>query len=103
MSSSLNLMEQKESANADCLQRLVRRLGKFKVSGFLLRDWEKLLPIMGNMVVVRCEFRYDIDCAEYTAFSPLFDEVPDGCEPPQYEIIRSIGDFGEKFDARKVA
>ena len=26
MSSNLNLMEQKENANADCLQRLVRRL-----------------------------------------------------------------------------
>ena len=96
-------MNKKKTSNADCLQRFVRRLGKFKVSGFLLRDWEKLLPLMGQMVVVRCEFRYDTDSAEYTAFSPLFEEVPDCCEPPQYEIIRSIGDFGEKFDARKVA
>lgn len=90
-------------AQAGSLERVVRRIGRFTVSGYLLHDWKQLLPLMGRMVVVRCEYLYHMECAEYVAYSELFEEVPDYCEPPRYEIECTRNGDDVSFHARKSA
>jgi hypothetical protein len=52
-----------------------------------MEDWKLLLPLMAQVVVVRCEQLYWNDCFEYTALSELFEPVPIGMFPPMYRII----------------
>jgi hypothetical protein len=70
------------------------RLGKFNLDQDYVRRWEELLPIMGNFVIVRAEFEYDTCKISYMAYSPLFDEVEEYCECPEYEINITLNDFG---------
>lgn len=62
------------------------RLGKFNIAQSLLEmDGEQvLLDLFGQMIVVRCELRYELDAFEYIAMSPLFQEVPVGNVIPEY-------------------
>lgn len=78
---------QTESATADSQPQLVRRLGRFKMSGYLLKKPELILPVMANFVVVRCEYLYYSDEVAYVAFSPLFEVCAEHTEPPDYDII----------------
>ena len=78
----------------------VNRLGRFKIEGRLLRDWEKLLPLFGQLVVVRCEYLWHMDAAEYTAYSKLFDELPEGYMPLEYEITCHNDALGTHFSAK---
>jgi hypothetical protein len=55
------------------------------------RDQETARAIMGRCVVVRCEMMYAHDTFEYIAFSPDFDEVPQGMIAPEYEVHISEG------------
>ena len=96
MSETLNA----EGTPAVAVQRVVSRLGRFKISGCLLRDWEKLLPLFGQLVIVRCEYLWSMDAAEYTAYSKLFEEVPEGCMPPEYEITCHNDALGTRFSAK---
>ena len=70
------------------------RLGKFKFAQDYMQKWEELLPIMGNFVIVRAEFEYDTRKICYMAYSPLFDEVEEYCECPEYDINVTLNDFG---------
>ena len=85
---------------AVAVKRVVSRLGRFKISGCLLRDWEKLLPLFGQLVIVRCEYLWSMDAAEYTAYSKLFEEVPEDCMPPEYEIVCHNDALGTRFSAK---
>lgn len=67
-----------------------KQIGRFTLPIILLQDDpERYLPIFAHLVVVHAEYRYGFNEVEYTAWSPLFDEVefPTGqfCEAPTYE------------------
>lgn len=62
-----------------------RRLGRFRMTQDLLRNWRDLLPLFGTMVVVRADSDFASGTIEYTAFASFFEEVEIGCLPPEYE------------------
>lgn len=70
------------------------RIGTFTLSGDYLREWQELLPLMGNFVIVRCEYMYANQQMVYTAYSPLFDVSPEECAIPEYNIQITLNDFG---------
>ncbi len=70
-----------------------RRLGRFLMKRDYLARWEELLPLMGNFVVVDTRFRYDCDAIEYMAYSPLFEEIADGMEAPEYDVVVTLNEF----------
>jgi len=58
------------------------------VSKRLIDDnWPALIPFMGNMIVVKCEYDYLSDSFEYAALSPLFRSVDEGEEVPMYNVV----------------
>ena len=62
------------------------RVGKFRITNNLIKDdWTKLLPLFANLVVVGAQPNF-LGWIEYTAFSPLFDEVKEGVCAPEYTI-----------------
>jgi len=68
------------------------RLGRFILGRRDLNQWEsRIMPIMGNFVIVESRWRHDIDATEYLAYSPLFDVIDPNCEAPSYEI--TIAEF----------
>lgn len=69
---------------ASSLHEVGRRLGRFRVSFALMDEWPTLLPVMGQVVVVRAECRYDSRTVDYVAYSHHFDVVEEGVEPPEY-------------------
>lgn len=48
---------------------------------------EVVQAIMGDVIVLRAEFMFMPDHIEYHAYSPRFDIVPSGTEPPDYDVI----------------
>ena len=72
-----------------------RRVGKFRLSRMMIvASPEDAMAIMGKVIVVKAETLYYNDEIEYTAMSPLFDENPDNCEPPEYNAGFRDGEFG---------
>lgn len=65
-----------------------QRVGKFKVSWHLIQkgNTEKLLDFFGNFIIVEARHFPVRNIIEYTAFSLLFDSVPEGHEAPEYVI-----------------
>ena len=79
------------------------RIGKFKLSADYLEKWEELIPLMGNFVPVKVEFSYSEQSLLITAYSPLFEQVPELIQAPEYEIIININDFSPaEIVARKI-
>jgi hypothetical protein len=65
-----------------------RRIGKFYVFANLVdNNWMGLLKIFSCFVILRAEYLYAGERFEYIAYSPLFDILDLGAEPPIYEII----------------
>ena len=72
-----------------------RRIGRFCVSHYLVEQhWEKLLPLMSKVFVVRAESLYARDCIEYVALSPEFAEASFDVVTPEYEV-RCFQDEGD--------
>jgi len=69
------------------------RIGTFRLSWRYLESWEELLPLMGNFVVLRAECHYAQGDILITAYSPLFEVVPEHTAAPFYEITINIHDF----------
>ncbi len=66
---------------------LVRRLGRFNVSRWLLREQpEQLKPLFAEMIVVEAQMRWERDSVEYLAMSDRFEVVPEAVMAPLYEI-----------------
>lgn len=66
-----------------------RRIGRFEVNQALLHDDHNLRLLseaMTGMVVVQVEYRWDRDCATYTAFSEAFEPIPQRCRAPRYRM-----------------
>ena len=51
------------------------RMGRFCISTRLFKEWESLLPLFSQMAVTDAKYNLDNDEVEYTAYSPLFNEV----------------------------
>jgi hypothetical protein len=63
-----------------------RRIGKFRVHHDLIeRDPQSVRLVMAVCIVVRAEFIYYPGYIEYTAISPYFDLVEEGCVIPEYD------------------
>lgn len=74
---------------------LVRRLGRFKISGRLLYEQpEQLKPLFAEMIVVEAQMRWEHSCVEYLAMSERFEVLPEGLVAPLYEITFRRDDDG---------
>ena len=63
------------------------KIGKFTISNLILQDTqahESIMRLMGRMIVVRCEQRFDANGIEYIAMSNYFKEVSQGQQIPRY-------------------
>lgn len=65
------------------------RAGKFRVSRELMftAHPDDLLALFSNMIIVKAEAEFVSDSIEYTAFSPLFDQIPETTLTPHYSIL----------------
>lgn len=60
------------------------RVGKFRIPKRFIHDREAKI-IFSKCVPVRAEYMFYGDYIEYVAYSDLFEEIEEGCEPPVYE------------------
>ena len=100
-----NQTQPNNEAGAVVQERLVRRLGSFRVSEELLRSHTaEVMKVMAECVVIRCELRYETMTFEYVAISPHFEEVPEWQIPPQYEarmeVVKTGTDEEPKWESR---
>lgn len=64
------------------------RVGKFSIKQQLVRDEpEKVMRLMNNMIVIRCELLYHTLSFEYIAMSPSFEKVKEGDPIPGYILF----------------
>ncbi|MCO5157903.1 MAG: hypothetical protein M9945_14335 [Aquamicrobium sp.] len=67
-----------------------RRYGKFSIEqDVLIQAPDIVRKVMGECVILRAEFRFQMNQTDYEAWSPGFDPVPDGQEPPSYDVVYS--------------
>lgn len=87
-----------------------KRRGKFCISGAFMDDSmrtgdaDALLQLMGMVVITRAEYLYLKDVFEYIAVSEYFDEIDDGAEIPEYNVIVHSGSICKccvEFERRK--
>jgi len=71
-----------------------RKLGRFVVGHSVIeKSPDDVMRLMGRMIVVRAESRYDVGGVEYTAISDYFSDVPEGNVVPEYRFAFSGGDI----------
>jgi len=67
-----------------------RQLAKFRISGKSVRgtpsEVAEVFALL-KLVPVRCESLFAEDCLEFVAISERFQECPDGCCPPEVELV----------------
>lgn len=69
-----------------------RRLGKFSINMKLIDSAPEIIrELMGHMIVLRAEIRYDRDYIDYVAESELFAPVDRYMIAPDYELRRQDG------------
>lgn len=65
-----------------------RRIGRFVVGDDLLRDHrEKVIDLLGGLLVLRAEHRLDMLAIEYIAEGGAFDEISVGAPAPLYDVV----------------
>lgn len=70
------------------MDSIKNRYGRFRVSDVMVdTDPTSLLLLGSKVVVVKCEHEYSTRTFDYTALSPMFEEIPDCMVPPEYDII----------------
>lgn len=67
-------------------EKLRSRIGKFKIDLDAIASWDDKLifRIMSQCIIIRARGNYSDPVVEYTAYSPLFDEVLLGTAIPEY-------------------
>lgn len=102
----MSTIENQAAENPVTQPKPINRLGQFKVSAALLRGgagWPALLPLFAHMVVIRAEFIFASDAIEYMAHSDLFEESPEHCVPPEYDIIGNTKPDGSvEYSVKKI-
>lgn len=77
-------------------------VGRFEIqSDIFYENWEVTSKLMSQMAIIRCEFLQYKNVFEYMAYSPLFESMVDGAEPPYYDIIIHKNDNEIVVQARK--
>lgn len=67
---------------------ILHKRGKFSVSMEIIRENpDFVMKLMGMCVIVRAERMFVNDSIEYIALSELFDEVEEGHQIPEYNMI----------------
>jgi hypothetical protein len=65
----------------------MRQGGTFAISEEVIKENPELvLKVMGQVIVIKCEYDYLSGTFKYTAISPYFEEIAPGMEPPGYGI-----------------
>ena len=78
------------------------RLGKFEIPRDVMLDTTEIaIAITNGMLIIRAEMMFNTDSVEYTAISPMFDEIENGTIPPSYEIIVEKKDDEIKVKVRR--
>ena len=79
-----------------------RRIGKFDMSLDHINNRPKVvLAVLSGSIVVRAESLWHKSAVEYVAINEAFDPVPDGVEPPRYDVL--VQDLiGGKYSVRFV-
>jgi len=68
--------------------KVVKRFGSFSISRKVFGEHpEVVMAVMGRCVIFKCDFLYHSDRFEYIAWSPDFDEVPEGAEALRYTVV----------------
>jgi hypothetical protein len=81
--------DENTKAGSDYQERLVRRLGRFRVSEHLVKTHpQEVMKVMAECLVVHCELRYET--FDYVAISPHFDVVPEWMQAPEYEALMEV-------------
>jgi len=64
-----------------------RKIGRFSISDELVKqNPEAVKKVMGQCVIIKAEYIDHLRIYRYEAISDLFEEVPEGCMPPEYLI-----------------
>ncbi len=74
------------------------QIGKITVDEHYLRDKPEDIVeafCLMKFLVVRAEMMFHRRHIEYIGISPMFEEVPDGAEPPWYELIFHLDEDGK--------
>ena len=92
------LLESTVSESARRLpDELIARRGTFTIPSDEVRCRATLLlPLMAQMVIVRCEHEFMVNWFVYHAYSPLFDEVAAADEPPRYDNVYDTSADGKR-------
>ncbi len=81
------------------------RIGRLKISQVVIEsvNYESLVNILKDFIVVRCEFFYATQELEYTAISKYFEAIGMGCIPPEYTFtISKVGKEHIIKDVKKI-
>jgi len=81
-----------------------RRIGRFVVSNKLVESSPEIAKLlMGQMIILRCEYMYGDDTFSYTALCDAFEEVPFGEQIPKYDVtcMSENGKVDFNFNKRK--
>lgn len=91
---------EKTATGSDCEKPVVRRMGRFRIPMEIIdQKPEDVMDFMREMVVVRCELRYDVRAFEYTVIGNVFDVVEECREIPFYDLEMETVTVGEGEDA----
>lgn len=82
------IVEQNQSPN---------KIGKFRISLELLRNWTSIIPLFNNMIILRAEHRYDTQTMDYVAYNPQFEILQYAEEPPEYKAIIEVKNGDNKI------
>lgn len=70
-----------------------RRVGRFTIDAWLVDHRpDDCIAMFAGVMVVRAEWMASKDAIEYVAYSPAFDEIAVGAEPPWYLGIIEVVD-----------
>jgi len=72
------------------------KIGKFLVSNEMLRNkgtHKNIMKLMGRMIIVRAEQRFDKNAIEYIAMSDYFNEIAEGEKARNYQFVFANGDI----------
>ncbi len=71
----------------------INRIGRFRISLVLIEkaEYDNLVSVMKNFIVIRCEAMFASRELEYTAISHLFEEKEPNAIAPEYNIEISYG------------
>lgn len=79
-------------ANGEVIVRkpkgLANQLGKVRILRDVIRNpTTEILEVFANIVPVHIDESFTEDCYVYTAYSPLFEPLPEGSEVPEYTLF----------------